>query len=262
MSVRAMWAAGESTLGAWLQTATQQVAEVVARHGFDYVCVDLQHGVSDIAAAGALIASIELGGGVPLARVPWNEPGVIGKVLDAGAHGVVVPMVNTAEQAAACVEASRYPPAGSRSWGPTLAAPRHNIEPGGYQEWAEANVAVIPMIETAEALANLDAILATSGVDAIYVGPADLSLALGLPPGNNDGTAEFDEALATIVAACERHRVVPGIHASGALAQRRLAQGFRMVTIVSDLVALRAGLAAEAAAAQSTPETAGPSSVY
>ena len=120
---------------------------------------------------------------------------------------------------------------------------------GGAAE-ANATVAIIPMIETAAALAHLDDILAVAGVDAVYVGPADLSLSLGLPPGNNDGIAAFDDALAAIAAACRRHGVVAGIHATGSLTHRRREQGFTMVTVTSDLLSLRAGLSAELAAAR------------
>ena len=124
--------------------------------------------------------------------------------------------------------------------------------------WAEANVACIPMIETVEALSNLDDILSTPGIDAIYVGPADLSVSLGLDPGNNDGTAAFDDALSAIVAACHRHGVVPGIHATGALTPKRREQGFRMITVTSDALAMRAGVQSELAAAHG--ETAGDAS--
>jgi 4-hydroxy-2-oxoheptanedioate aldolase len=116
--------------------------------------------------------------------------------------------------------------------------------------WAGAHVATIPMIETAEAIANLDEILSVPGVDAIYVGPADLSISIGLEPGNNDGKAVFDDALATIVAACRRHGVVPGIHASGSLTPVRREQGFRMITVTSDALAIRTGYTSELAAAR------------
>ena len=179
-------------------------------------------------------------------RVPWNEPGIIGKTLDAGAHGVIVPMVNTREQAEAVVRAVRYAPDGARSWGPVLAATRH----ADYRSWAGEHIAVIPMIETTEAISNIDDILSVPGIDAIYVGPADLSLTLGLEPGNNDGIGAFDDALATIVAACGRHGVVPGIHSTGALVPRRREQGFRMITVTSDGLAVRAGFASELGAAR------------
>jgi 4-hydroxy-2-oxoheptanedioate aldolase len=153
--------------------------------------------------------------------------------------------VNTRDQAEAVVRACRYAPAGSRSWGPVLAGMRHPDN----RAWADANIVCIPMIETVEAISNLDEILSVPGVDAIYVGPADLSVSLGLGPYSNDGSPVFDDALTTVVAACLRHGVVPGIHATGALTPRRREQGFRMVTVTSDALALRAGFASELAAA-------------
>ena len=173
------------------RSASTITAEVAARQGFDYVCVDTQHGAIEYQAAVGMFQAIELGGGMPITRVPWNEQGIIGKMLDAGAHGVIVPMVNTREQAEAVVRSCRYAPEGSRSFGPTVVGMRH----ADYVAWAGTSVAVIPMIETTEALGNLDDIMSVPGVDAIYVGPADLSLSLGLKPRNNDGEAVFDDAL-------------------------------------------------------------------
>jgi 4-hydroxy-2-oxoheptanedioate aldolase len=247
-TLRELWAGGGRALGAWLAVPSVVSAEATARTGFDYVCADLQHGALDYHVAVGLFQAVLVGGSRPITRVPWNEPGVIGKVLDAGAEGIVVPMVNSAEEAAAAVQAGRYPPSGARSWGPTVAALRNA---GGAAE-ANATVAIIPMIETVTALQRLDEILAVPGVDAIYVGPADLSLSLGLPPGNNDGAAEFDDALAVIAAGCRRHGVVAGIHASGALATRRLEQGFAMVTVAADLLAMRTALTAELATARAS----------
>jgi 4-hydroxy-2-oxoheptanedioate aldolase len=128
--------------------------------------------------------------------------------------------------------------------------------------WADAHVAVIPMIETAEAIENLDEILSVPGIDAIYVGPADLSISLGLGPYGNDGQAVFDDALKTIVAACQRHGVVPGIHASGPLTPVRREQGFRMITVTSDALAIRAGYTAELAAARGESAAATGSKLY
>ncbi|HWL45250.1 MAG TPA: aldolase/citrate lyase family protein [Ilumatobacter sp.] len=244
-TVKDVWRAGRPALGAWLSIPSTVTAEAVARQGFDYVCIDLQHGLIELPAVTAMVQAIELGGGAPIVRVPWNEPGVIGKVLDCGAQGVIVPMVNTAEQAAACVAAARYAPVGGRSWGPALVAPRKGADLAAYREWADANTAVIPMIETPQALANLDAILATPGIDAVYVGPSDLSIGLGWQPANHDGKPEFDDALAAVVAGCRARGIVAGIHSSGALAAKRIAQGFTMMTIASDIAAMRAGLAAE-----------------
>ena len=142
-SLRARWSVGQETLGAWVTLPSTTVAEVVARVGFDYVCIDLQHGYADISGLVPLVQAVELAGGVPIARVPWNEPGVIGRALDAGCHAVIVPMVDTVEQAAAVVAACHYPPLGRRSWGPMLIDGRH----GRYRAWADRTVAVIPMIE-------------------------------------------------------------------------------------------------------------------
>jgi len=247
-TLRSQWGAGKTTLGLWASSPCSITAETLARAGADYVCIDLQHGLVDYQASVNMIQGILLGGSIPVARVPWNEPGIIGKMLDAGAQGIIVPMVNTVAECEAAVRAARYPPEGGRSFGPSSAAPRVD---GSYFDAAREQVAIIPMIETAEALGNIDAILAVPGVDAIYVGPADLSISLGLAPGNNDGAPEFDAALDRIVAACSEAGVVPGIHSSGSLTPRRLATGFRMVTVTADLVALRLGVAAELAKARS-----------
>jgi 4-hydroxy-2-oxoheptanedioate aldolase len=167
-------------------------------------------------------------------------------------------MVNTHAQAAAVVHAARYAPVGSRSFGPIMSSMR---SPDHYKASGD-RIAVIPMIETVEAMGNLDEILSTPGVDAIYVGPADLSVSLGLPPGSNDGRAEFDDALAVIVAACRKHGVVPGIHATGALAARRLEQGFRMITVSGDMLAMRTRMAEELAESRAAPAPASDGSIY
>ena len=257
-NLRELWASGHATFGGWLTIPSAVSAEAAARAGFDYVCADNQHGVIDYETSTSLAHTILLGGSRPIARVPWNEPGIIGKMLDAGVEGVIVPMVNSAEEAAAVVRACRYPPLGARSYGPILAGLRNS----SYASDANEIVAAIPMIETAEAVGHLDDILAVPGVNAIYVGPADLSLSLGLPPGNNDDRAEFTDALTTIVDACRRHGVVPGIHASGALAARRLEQGFMMITVAGDLLALRTKMAEELAQARGAAATTGTSSIY
>lgn len=238
-TLRERLANGEEVLGAWSVLSHPLAAELTARGGFGYVCVDMQHGTADLSHLLGMVQAIELGGGTPIARVPWNEPGVIGRALDFGCHGVIVPMVNTAEQARAVVKACRYSPQGSRSWGPTAAG----LRTPDYRNWAMNSIAVIPMIETVEALENLDEILVVPGIDAAYVGPADLAISLGLGPTGNDGNPTFDNALNTIVAACLRHGVVPAIHSDGPTAPRRRAQGFKMITVAADSTALAAGLA-------------------
>ena len=235
------FASRRPALGAWAGLPAAMSCEVMSRAGFDYVCIDMQHGLADYSDALAMLAAIDLGTATPVVRVPWNEQGIIGRVLDAGALGVIVPMVNSRGEAEAAVRSCRYAPEGSRSYGPTRAALRDGP---GYFAGANQAVQCIPMVETAAALESLDDIVSTPGVDAVYVGPSDLSVSLGLPPGNNDGAAAFDDALAAIVAACGRHGVVPGIHSTPLLAPTRVAQGFRLVTVTTDNTALAVSVTA------------------
>ena len=245
-TLRTQWNEGRDTLGVWLTIPSIISAETAARVGYDYVCIDNQHGVNDYQQTVAMAQAVLLGGGTPICRVPWNEPGIIGKMLDAGIEGVIVPMVNSAAEAQAVVRAGRYAPMGARSFGPVVAGMRRP----NHFDWSSDGIAIIPMIETVEAIANLDDILAVPGIDAIYVGPADLSITLGLKPGNNDGDSKFDDALTTIVAGCRKAGIVPGIHATAALVERRLEQGFRMITVTSDTLAMKSSLVADLATAR------------
>lgn len=234
-----IWADGKVAHGGWLSIGHTMTAEVMGSIGFDYLCVDMQHGTADFNQAFSILQTLRSSSCTPIARVPWNEPGIIGRVLDAGAVGIIVPMVNSVEEAAAAVAACRYPPDGARSWGPIRA---QRIHDGYSPASANAGVACIPMIETAQAVAALDEILQVPGIDAVYVGPADLSISYGqAPASDNDGP--FAEALGRIVAACEANNVVPGIHTSPQYAQKRREQGFRMITVASDLLGLAAGAA-------------------
>jgi 4-hydroxy-2-oxoheptanedioate aldolase len=257
-TLRDLWEAGATTLGSWLTMPSSVSAEVVGGAGFHYACIDMQHGAIDYQTAVSMTQAIVLGGGHPIARVPWNEPGIIGKVLDAGIEGVIVPMVNSASEAEAVVRSARYAPLGARSYGPALAA----IRRPNYFAWAATGIAVIPMIETVEALNNLDGILQVPGIDAIYVGPADLSISLGLQPANNDGEVLFDDALAVIVSACTKHGIVPGIHTTTQFVAKRLEQGFRMVTVSNDMIALRMQLASDLSVAKGAVPTTASGSMY
>jgi len=232
-----IWEAGEVAHGGWLSLANSITAEVMGSIGFDYLCVDMQHGAAAYSDAVGMFQSLQSSTSAPIARVPWNEPGIIGRILDAGSLGVIIPMVNSVDEAAAAVAACRYPPAGARSWGPMRAARLHE----GYSP-ASANegVAVIPMIETAQAVEVLEDILDIPGIDAVYVGPADLSISYGLPPAS-DNEGPFADALEHIVAQCNAKGVVPGIHTTPSLAQKRRDQGFRMITVTSDAIALASG---------------------
>jgi 4-hydroxy-2-oxoheptanedioate aldolase len=235
--VKEKWARGEIAYGAWLSIPGSYSAEIVAHAGFDWACVDMQHGTIDYQVAVTMLLALSTTDTMPLVRVPWNEPGMIGKVLDAGAMGIIIPMVNTPGQAKAAVSACRYPPDGDRSYGPGRAALYGKPD---YFELANDRIAVIPMIETKQALAALDDILAVPGIDAVYVGPADLSISLGMPPRlKNDG--EWEDARQRIARACEANNIVAGIHASASLATFHADAGYRMIMVSSDAGNLASG---------------------
>lgn len=244
--VKEAWAAGKTVVNGWLAIPNGFSAEVMAQAGWDSLTVDMQHGVQDYLSAVACFQGMQPHGVTPLVRVPWNEPGIIGKVLDAGAKGVICPMVNTADQARALVAACRYPPKGTRSFGP--------IRSGIYGAAADTDAAnddvlVIPMIETRQALDNLDAILDVPGIDAIYVGPSDLGLSLGLPPKQDREEPEVLKVYERLIEATGKRGIHAGIHTmSGAYAKRAFGMGFKLATIMNDsglmLTAARAQVAA------------------
>ena len=240
-TVKARWRAGEVAYGGWLSLPSSLSAEIMATEDFDYVCIDMQHGGIDYQTAMTMLQAISTTETMPFARVPWNEPGIIMKMLDAGAMGVIIPMVNSVEEAQAAVAACRYFPEGNRSFGPLRATMYAGAD---YFAHANEEVACIPMIETEQALDNLDDILSVPGVDAVYVGPADLSITLGQQPAMaNEG--RFEEARQRIAAACKEHGVIAGIHASAQLAEKHAAAGFQLVTISSDQGGMRAAARAD-----------------
>ena len=240
-SIKRAWREDKVTYGGWLSIPSAFSAEVMAHQGFDYVCIDMQHGVIDYQVAVTMLQAIGTTETMPFVRVPWNEPGIIGKMLDAGAYGVIVPLVNSREEAEAAVRACRYAPDGSRSYGPTRA-----VYYGGsdYASHANQEIACIPMIETKTAVDNLEEILTVPGIDAVYVGPADLSLTLGLRPVMDQDDDAFQEARLKIAETCRDHGVTPGIHANPALATKHVEAGYRMITVSSDVGAM-AGAASE-----------------
>ena len=228
----------DTAFGCWLKVPSSVTAEVAALSGFDYVCIDMQHGFSDRNDLIPMLQAIQPHSPRAIVRVPSNAPSVIGWALDAGATGVIVPLVNSAEEAEKAVKACLYPSKGNRSMGPTRAERVFGEE---YVQGVENSIQCLPMIETLDALNNLESILSVDGVDSIYVGPSDLSVNLGLPKGNNDGNPKFDEALEMIVSSCEKYNVVPGIHANSSLADIRQQQGFRILTVVEDDGAMSTG---------------------
>ena len=231
------WSCGETVVGGWLQIPSAYAAEVMCKAGYDALTVDLQHGVQDYHSLVACFQAMTPQGPVPLARVPWNEPGIVGKVLDAGAMGIICPLVNTADEARALVKSMRYPPLGSRSHGPIRAGVYG--EAGTYYKTANDDVLCIPMIETEQAVRNIDAILEVPGIDAVYMGPGDLGLSMGLPPALDREEPEILTHYETVIRACQKRGVFAGLHnATPEYAMRMSAMGFRYVVLSSDAAIL------------------------
>lgn len=240
------WKGGAASPGAWICLSEVHTAEMLARMGFDWLCFDLQHGLISEAQLQALIPAISGTDATPIVRVVSNDAGQIGRALDAGAHGIIVPMVNSAEEARRAASACRYPMEGTRSCGPLRG---FMLDGPDYLRSANAEVACIVMIETSEGLEQVEAIAATPGVDAIFIGPMDLCFGLGLVPGDF-GAPAFVAAIARIRAACAAAGKAVGLFGySPELAGQALKDGFNFVSVGTDLGFLRQGTASAIAAA-------------
>jgi 4-hydroxy-2-oxoheptanedioate aldolase len=237
--IRSLWARGEAAVNGWLAIPNAFSAETMAHAGWDSLTIDMQHGVVDYQAAVTMLAAISTTPTVPVVRVPWLDPGIIMKMLDAGAYGIICPMVNTCADAEKLVSAMRYPPRGSRSFGPIRALLYAGAD---YASHADESVIAFAMIETRQALDNLDEILSVEGLDAVYIGPADLSLALGCTPRFDQEEKPVVEAIDLILAKAQEHGVVPAIHnGTPEYALRMVEKGFRLVTVASDARLMAAG---------------------
>ena len=231
---------GKAIINGWLQIPNSFSAEVMAKQGWDSLTIDMQHGVVDYPNALQMLQAISTTETTPLARVNWNEPGQIMKILDAGCYGVICPMVSNKEQAERFVQACMYPPKGYRSFGPIRALMYAGAD---YGDHANEEILKIAMIETKEALDNLDEIMSTPGVDGIYIGPADLSLAIGEEPGFDraENTKAYSEIL-RILEHAKKNNIFTGIHnGTPEYAQKMIDKGFNFVTIGADQRALSAG---------------------
>ncbi len=238
--LRERWRAGEPVLATWLSLADPLMAELLASCGWDAVIVDQQHGAAGARELASLFMAIQAGGSWPLTRVPPADLAAIGRSLDMGALGIVVPMVNAADDARAAAAAFRYGTGGRRSYGPI----RANLVVRSTDPVDLESPALIPQIETAAGLAEVDAIAGVPGVDALLVGPADLALALDVPLDASRRTPEqagrHATAVAQVLEACGRAGVVPGIHVlDGDAAATRLGEGFRFVSVSTDAAFVR-----------------------
>ncbi len=241
------WAAGGAVYSAWVTSGEPLIAGFLAGCGFDEVLVDLQHGAVEIGHLPGAFGAIEARGVAPAARVPVNDATLIGRVLDLGALSVMVPLVETPEQAAAAVAACRFPPLGRRSMGPIRA-----MTAMGSARPADLNqVACIVQVETALGLRNVDAIAATPGLTGIFIGPSDLAISLGLDEEDPAVQPQRAAAHATILAAAQRRGIVAGIITNdGTEAAAYLEQGFRLVALTADIALIMQGGTRELAAAK------------
>lgn len=244
--LREPWRENKPALGVWNTIASTLVAEAIASLGPDYVCVDMQHGSVHDGMLVEALQAIVAGGSVPLVRVRDNTPALIMRALDAGARGVIVPLVETREEVMRAVDACRFPPRGSRSFGPFRASITSRTS--DYRELEK--VACIVMIETRSGLKHIDDIVSVDGLTGVYVGPSDLSLALGLEPGSVDAP-EYASAVTDIREACVSNGVVAGMHCyDGKRAREAIENGFGMVTVCLDLRLLQGAVTGELRAAR------------
>jgi len=253
--LRTMWKADQAAVNGWLAIPNSFSTEVMAHQGWDTLTIDVQHGMIDYQAMVTMLQAISTTSTVPVVRVPWLEPGIIMKTLDAGAYGVICPMINTREDAQKFVAWTSYAPMGTRSNGPIRA-----LLYGGSDYQANANDTIVrfAMIETAQALDNLDSILSVEGLDAVYIGPSDLSLALGCRPVFDDVDPPVAQAMDHILARAKAHGIVAGVHNGRAdVALARIAKGFRFVTVSSDARLMAAGAQQVMAAMRAAPAAAG-----
>jgi 4-hydroxy-2-oxoheptanedioate aldolase len=238
--------AGETVFSGWCSLASPIVAEMLAREGFDAVAVDMQHGMWDFAGAVTAIGAIRSAGAAPIVRVPHTDSAMISRALDMGAEGIVAPLINGLEDAERFVSFAKFPPLGDRSWGPNRA-----IMIGGFPDMktylrdANEQTVTIAMIETREALKNLDAIAAVKGIDVLFVGPSDLSITMSngavLDPHSKEVEAELDR----IVAAAKKAGKVAGLYCgTGQRAATMAKRGFGYLAVGNDLGFVREGAAA------------------
>jgi 4-hydroxy-2-oxoheptanedioate aldolase len=237
--LRRLWADGQAAVNGWLAIPNSFCAEVMAHQGWDTLTIDMQHGLIDDAALVTMLQAIQSTPTMPIVRVPWLEPSIVMKALDAGAQTLICPMVNTREDAERLVAYTRYAPRGTRSFGPVRAGLVHGAD---YAAAANDNTLVFAMIETRQALDNLDAICAVDGIDAVYIGPSDLSLSLGCRPVFDDVDPPVAAAIDHILARAHAHGIKAGVHNGRTdVARARIAKGFDFVTVSSDARILMAG---------------------
>jgi 4-hydroxy-2-oxoheptanedioate aldolase len=236
--------AGETVHVGWATLGVPILAEMLARDGFPVVSLDQQHGLFDQAGVVTGIAAVRAAGAAPMVRVPLGDFAYVSRVLDFGAEGVVAPMINTAEDARALAAAAKFPPIGERSWGPARALMLNGLSMPEYLAQANDNIVTMAMIETRTALKNLDAILATPGIDGVFVGPSDLSITLSDGKTLDPHSKDVDATCEKIVAAARKAGKIAGAYtATAERANEQAARGFRFLAVGSDGAFMKAGTA-------------------
>ena len=232
-TLRNCWSKGKGAINAWCSIPSAVTAEMMSMNDFDSITIDMQHGLVDYQVALNMLQVISGSGKTPMVRVPWNEPGIIMKSLDAGALGIICPMINTPEDAINFVGATRYAPVGFRSSGPTRALMVHGPN---YHDEANEKIISFAMIETVEALDNVEKIAATDGLTGIYIGPSDLSISMGFKPGLDRIEPEMIDAIKKIENACKTNNIKVGIHClSPSYLKDKLSSGYDLGTLASDV---------------------------
>lgn len=228
---------GETTFGVTLGIGSPEVAEALGNLGLNFITFDTQHTSLDTETVQAMIQAISYSQSTPIVRVVSNDLGLINRALDVGAHAVIVPLVNSREDAEKAVQSSMYPPKGKRSWGPRRPA----LRDPDYSATANAEVMVMPQVETELALKNLEDIVTTEGIEALFIGPMDLSMSLGV--FRQFDSPKFLKAVETVVSTCKAHNVFPGLLAPAGPVERSIQQGFKLITLGGDLGLLSEGVA-------------------
>ena len=249
-SIRKTLAEGGRVVNAWCSIPSSYSAEVMSHQGWDSVTIDMQHGPVDYQVAFTMLQAISTTNAVPMARIPWNDPAIIMKLLDAGAYGLICPMINSKAEAEAFVGAARYAPQGFRSFGPNRA-----VQYAGADYWQHANAEVLlfAMIETTKAVENLDDILAVPGLDGVYIGPSDLSLSMGRTPTLDPSDPDVLAAMESILNRTRSKGLIAGAHTDSAkTALKRFSEGFQLCTILNDARLL--AMAAQAAVREAKGE--------
>lgn len=235
--------AGQGLLTGWVGLPDPLVAGLVAREGVDMVTLDMQHGAVDLASVVRAIPHVVVAGKPALVRIPVGEFATASRVLDAGASGVIAPMVNSVADAQALVQFTKYPPLGQRSWGPPLALNLSGLDASAYLAQANRLTVTLAMVETRESMDALDGILGVEGIDGVLVGPSDLSIALSNGGHVDAGHADVWAALGHVVARCRQHRKASAVFAAnGERAAELLKRGFDLVALSSDVMQLQAGV--------------------